>query len=83
MKNAKAVRLIKIVWPATLAGLHTMPHDRACTARQICGPTVWNSLTNGEQKYAGRVLRAIVALGYIPLQHARESSQHHLRYVKL
>ena len=80
MKKKVAVKLIKIVLPAALAGLNTMPLNRPFTARQVCGPTVWNNLTKGQRINAGHVLRAIVALGYIDLKAAGQTSSNHLLY---
>jgi hypothetical protein len=81
MKKIEAVKLIKIVRSAAIKGLPAVPHSTPCTARKICGPTVWNNLTKGQRINAGHVLRAIVALGYIELNAAGTSSSNHLLYV--
>jgi hypothetical protein len=80
MKKIESVKLIKIVRSAAHAGLNSMPVNRPVTARQVCGSAVWDSLTRGQRIYAGRVLRAIVALGYIDLNGSGHSSSNHRLY---
>lgn len=48
------------------------------STEELCGEDLWNELTNGEKKQAGKVITAAAAAGALPLRdEGKDSANHH------
>ncbi len=49
-------------------------------ARQLCGPTFWNSLAKPERLHAGKIIAAAIDRSLLPLIKLPKSGNNHQRY---
>jgi hypothetical protein len=72
--------LAKEVYHAVLQGRSMMPHGKPLTARQICGKPFWDSLGDGQRRFAGRFISAAVRLGMFGLEQGQHNTANHWTY---
>lgn len=54
--------------------------DTPYTLEEICGPDYWDRLNPGEQKLAGKVMKALVFAGDVPYRHVPGIHEYPMRY---
>lgn len=81
MKKLKVLK--KQVRKAAKSGASRAPRKVPLTARKICGPVFWGSLTKGERLFAGEYVYALVRNNKLGLVAAGKTSSNHLLYQRL
>lgn len=72
--------LAKEVYHAVLQGRSMIPHGKPLTARQICGKKFWDSLNDGQRRFAGRFISAAVRLRMFGLKRGQRNTANHWTY---
>jgi len=70
----------KQVIAAALAGCNNIVPGTTWEARQLSGPTFWNSLAKPEKLHAGKIIAAAIDRSLLPLIELPKSGSNHQRY---